>query len=214
LDSALESEVFDELRAALVACAGLIDRHWSDAERRVHIEARMREVWAPMPGLVRAELLMLLASVGLEHGDTAAALAWLDEMPELLAQMRSMPELHVPLLARWSGLRHRAGDSAGAQRAAEEAWTTYVETRERMFDIDRADALLPLAETCHALGDRPRSLELYALALEECVHNPNSRPRAEDLSAACLSLAKAGIEPDEKLRERLIEVRGKLGDPW
>jgi hypothetical protein len=214
LEPALSSADFEVLRQSLSACVELYDRAYADAEWRGRIEARMRKGWERMPALVRLELALALAEAALDHADSERGMALLDEAAPWLEDARAMPEYQVPLQARWAGLRQRAGDRDGAARASESAWSTYVAERERIVDIDRADALLPLAATFHALGDAERAQTLFALAVEEAVHNPNSRPRAEDLTAACLALATRGIEPAPGLRERLLEVREALGDPW
>jgi hypothetical protein len=46
------------------------------------------------------------------------------------------------------------------------------------------------------------------------VKNPNSRPRAEDLVATCLSMVLCGFEPPAELAERMQVVARGLGDPW
>ena len=51
-------------------------------------------------------------------------------------------------------------------------------------------------------------------AIEAGTINPNSRPRAEDLSATCASIALAGIEPDASIRQRIERARAGLADPW
>lgn len=214
LEPALAALDFDQLRHALRECAALLDRHYADAEQRGEVEARMREAWQPMPALVRVETATLLAESALERGDRDKALALQDEMLQWIGQAQSMPDAYIQMLARWARLRHKTGDVEGAQRAAEQAWTSFKAGRERILDIDRADTLVPLAESWHALGDAGRALSIYALALEEGLHNPNSRPRVEDLTAICLSLATQAIEPDSQLRERLHAVRMELGDPW
>lgn len=64
------------------------------------------------------------------------------------------------------------------------------------------------------MGDTAAALAVYKRAVEEGVHNPNSRPRAEDLSATCCSMALHGVEPDGSLWARMEDIRGRLGDPW
>ena len=214
LEPALAAVDFEQLRQALRDCAALLDRNDANVEQRGVVEARMRAAWKPMPDQVRVEAATLLSESALAHGDREHALALQDEMLEWIEQASSMPDGYVQMLARWARLRHRSGDAAGAQRAAEKAWNAYTAGRERILDIDRADALLPLAETWHALGDGARALSLDALALEEGQRNPNSRPRVEDLTAICLSLATQAIEPDAHLLESLRAARKALGAPW
>jgi len=81
-------------------------------------------------------------------------------------------------------------------------------------DIYRAETLCPLAEAYRTLGDAASALAVYKRAVEEATVNPNSRPRAEDLSAICCSLAKHEVEPDLELWARLTKVHDGLGEPW
>ena len=64
------------------------------------------------------------------------------------------------------------------------------------------------------MGETPEALRLYSMAVEEGAVNINARPRAEDLVATCCSMALRSIEPDAKLKARIQEIRGGLGDPW
>ena len=68
--------------------------------------------------------------------------------------------------------------------------------------------------TWAAMGRVDEARRVYRLAVDEGVVNPNSRPRADDLSATCLSMARADVEPDAEFLARLREVRENLGDPW
>ena len=86
--------------------------------------------------------------------------------------------------------------------------------REQIVDIYRAGVLRDLAEAESVMGDAASALALYAQAVEEGVHNINSRPRAEDLSATCRSMAVHGVAPDPELRERMAAIFEGLGSPW
>jgi len=81
-------------------------------------------------------------------------------------------------------------------------------------NIYRAGALRPLAEAYQSMGDTAAALTVFKKAVEEGVENPNSRPRVEDLSATCRSMALSGVEPDADLWARLREVFTGLGQPW
>ena len=55
---------------------------------------------------------------------------------------------------------------------------------------------------------------MYKTAVEEGTANPNSRPRAEDLTATCCSMALSAVEPDKELWAKLKQIYEGLGEPW
>jgi hypothetical protein len=118
------------------------------------------------------------------------------------------------LCARLAALRIRAGDVATARSELREALARFDAERHTIVDMWRAAALRPIAEAHHLLGDTTTALEIYTRAVEAGVENPNSRPRADDLCATCLSLALHDVAPDSLLLDRLTEICNDLGDPW
>jgi hypothetical protein len=135
--------------------------------------------------------------------------------------MRTLVEGHawrsedrMPQIARLVELGHLLGETDRARAEAEAALKAYQDERDRIVDIYRAETLRPLALAWHALGDRERGEDLFALAVEEGMENPNSRPRCDDLVDACVDLARRGIEPSPKLLARLREIQQGLGEPW
>jgi hypothetical protein len=64
------------------------------------------------------------------------------------------------------------------------------------------------------MGNISRAIELYKRTIEAGIENPNSRPRAEDLSATCCSMALHNVKPDAELLSRISQIRDGLGDPW
>jgi tetratricopeptide (TPR) repeat protein len=205
---------FDQIRAALGSCARLFDRFYTDQPRRERIERAIGAAWEGLPAQVRIEVLVELAGTALAHDDGPTALRLLQDARLQLDGTTWTPDAHVTLLAKLAGLRHRAGDPEGARRDADAALAQFTAERARIVDIDRADTLRPLAEAYQAMGDTAAALSVYAQALEEGAQNPNSRPRAEDLSATCCSMALSGVTPDAALWTRLRELRDGLGDPW
>lgn len=83
-----------------------------------------------------------------------------------------------------------------------------------MANIYHAEAIRPMAEAYHAMGDTESALDIYRQAIEEGMENPNSRPRAEDLSETCLSMALNGVEPGAELLDRISQIAENLGQPW
>jgi hypothetical protein len=110
--------------------------------------------------------------------------------------------------------RYRAGDVEHARQVAQSALGVFDTERANILGVDRARALRCIAETYQTVGDSTTALKVYERAVEEGAANPNAKPRAEDLTATCCSMALHGVEPDAKLRARLNEICEKLGDPW
>ena len=170
--------------------------------------------WNKLPLLVRFEILEQLATSALGHQDNAKALQLANDAGAILATAKWIPEDQIALSARLAALRLRAGDRAKARSDADAALALYEKQRTSIVDIYRAKALRPLAEVYQGLGERVAAQALFAQAIEAGVANPNSRPRAEDLSATCTSMAKCGFEPDQALLARMLQIRAMLGQPW
>jgi hypothetical protein len=117
-------------------------------------------------------------------------------------------------MARQAALRHRAGDRDQARRDLDQALALFDSQRKGIVDIFRAGALRAVAEAYQSMGDDRTALRVYKKAVEEGVANPNSRPRAEDLSATCRSMALKGVEPDAELWARIRHIQSGLGQPW
>jgi tetratricopeptide (TPR) repeat protein len=214
LEGIVATGTLDRNRAVLATCTRLFDRFYADPGRRTRIEARVRAAWGKLPVMVRMEALQALAESALGHGDAGKALELTNDAQDMMESVTWLPENEIPARARLAVLRQRAGDRAGARRDVEDAVRVFDAQRHRIADIDRADALRAVAEAYHELGDEAMGLAFYRRAIDAGMENPNSRPRAEDLSATCVSLALCGVPLDAELLNRLHDLCGSLGDPW
>ncbi len=214
LKKALATGDFDLSRNALATGAQLFNRFYDDPDRRLRAEGLIDSASSKLPIEIRFDHLTELAGYALEHKDSPTALQLVDEAQQLLDGVTWLPENYIPLAARLAALRFRSGAEKEGRAAADAALALYDEKRALIVDIYRAGVLRPLAEACEAMGDHAKSLALYKRAVEEGVGNPNSRPRAEDLVATCLSLALHGVRPDAELRAQLERVSKGLGAPW
>jgi tetratricopeptide (TPR) repeat protein len=205
---------FDALKTSLRAWTELYDGFYTDAERRTLVEERIRNSSAEMPVSVRVELLMRLAGFSLDHQDRAKARLLVDEARQMMDSARWQPRFGIPLRAGLAGLRFRAGDQERAHTEVHEALKMFDADRERIVNIYRAGILRSVAEAYQAMGETEKAREIYARATEAGIANPNSRPRAEDLTATCCSMAVHAVEPSEKLSRRIRQIRDNLGDPW
>jgi tetratricopeptide (TPR) repeat protein len=214
LDSAVAIGNFEQVKSALQACTLVFDRFYSDVDRRSRVEEKIESSWNKMPRPIRVELTMTLAGFALGHEDHEKALALVNEGRALVDGAKWNPEDVIPLAARLAGLRWRAGDTDTARKEADAALALFESERTKIVDIFRAATLRPLAEAYRSMGDAPAALAVYKRAVEAGVENPNSRPRAEDLSATCCSMALHEVEPDVALKTRMTEICNGLGPPW
>jgi len=214
LERALQVGDLSQILAALQATVELHGRFYDDAELRGRIEAKIRESLLEVPLSAGIEIQESLAESALEHEDRDAALAFAMEAQSLLDGTTWIAEDKIPLMARLASLRHRCGEAAAARRQADEALALFGQERDRIADVFRAEALIPLAEAYSRMGDAEASLRVFRTVVEESVLNPNSRPRSEDLAAACCAMARVGVEPDAALWKRLDAEADELGPPW
>ncbi len=214
LDALITSGNFDVVENALKACANLFNRFYDDAGRRLLAEEKMKDSWGKLPIFMRIELLAELAGFALDHTDQAKALDLINEAQIFVDGAQWPPEHRISLISKLAKLRFRAGDKQKAGTDADTLLAFFDSQRDKIVNIYRAGALRPLAETYQLMGDTAAALAVYKRAVEEGVENPNSRPRAEDLSATCLSMALHGVEPDAELWTRIHQIQEGLGDPW
>ena len=214
LDALLAAASIDVLHNGLLACAHLFDQFYSDPSRRVIAEERMRSSWGKLPVSLRLELLMRLAESALSHSDPPQGLQIVNEAQTLLDEHPWPLEHYLALSARIARIRYQAGDGARARADADALLRRYEAENQAIVDIDRAGALRPLAEAYQLMNDGAAALVVYAKAIAAGVVNPNSRPRAEDLSATCCSMAVSGASPDAELWSRIRQIAKDLGSPW
>lgn len=210
LDATVALSDFDLSRNALATYLALLDRFHDDPDRSALIIERMEVVYPQLPRLVWVESLEARAALALDHGAPAGALALIDEIEASFDELRWRPQDRVPLTARLAVLRHRAGDESTARARLDGALTLYDDSLAELESFERAATLRPIAAAWARLDEPGRALELYRRTAEEGAINPNLRPRIEDLTATCTSMAETAIEPDEALWERLRGLRAEL----
>lgn len=207
--------LFDQLMGTLEIAADLHARHYAHAELRGELEEAIKASWELMPIGVRITLLADLADGASAAGDFDNAGRLLDEATKLESgypwgQMRN----HLPIVARLAHSRALAEDVEGARVELGRGLAVFEAGAGATPDVFQARALRPLAEAAVRAGDAKLATELYTKTLEVGLHNPNSRPRAEDLAATATSMATAGYEPSPELWGALRDALGSLADPW
>jgi len=214
LNSLIATGNFDLVKNALHSYAELFTRFYSKSERRRQIEETIESALPKLPAFARIELMTKLVQACLDKEDTENALRFVDETQALTNSFAWPLEYRIPLIANLAVLRFRAGDVDRAKNDVNAAFALFQQEGHKIVNIYRARTLRPVAEALKQMGDPDAALEVYKRAIEEGVANPNSRPRAEDLSATCLSMASHGVEPDEELLTRINDISDGLGNPW
>jgi hypothetical protein len=214
LEQTLAAGDLDLCKNALETGAQLFNRYYADADRRARVEQALRLDGTKIPLQIRIDSLIELSGFAIEHTDLPKALELAQGARKIFDSAAWQPEDQVQIPARLAALRFRAGAKEEARAELQATLARYESERAQITDIYRASALRPVAEAWVAMGDAPAALAAYGRAVEEGVGNPNSRPRAEDLVATCLSLARNGVEPDKELWGRIEKAFAGLGAPW
>ena len=214
LDALIAPGNFDVAVNALKSCTNLFNRFYDNAERRSLVEDKIKTSWSKLPIFMRIELLTDLAGFALDHADQARALELVNEAQLFMDGSQWLPEYRIPMISKLAELRFRAGDRQKARTDADDLLALFDSQGDKIVNIYRAGTLRLIAEAYQSMGDTVAALAVYKRAVKEGVENPNSLPRAEDLSATCLSMALHGVEPDAELWARIRQISEGLGDPW
>jgi hypothetical protein len=206
---------FDIRRNGMDAAVELMRRFHGDTDKRRRVTEKLRESLRPVPVFVRIEALLSLAEAALDHKDQAGALEWVNEAQRAADEVSwPLVETRLPVMAKLARYRYLAGDTVKGRADADAVLALFEAKKEDIQDFDRAGAILPLAETYQAIGDKAAALAVFRKAVEEGSKNINARTRALDLTAACRSMAVVAVEPDAALWSRIHEILAGLGDPW
>lgn len=214
LDLTIVSAASGQAFNAVAVCARLYDRFYGDPERREKIGARVRTRESKLPPDMHVSGLVELARIAARHGDSEHGKRLLYEAREYLRGSELGHEYRLGVVPLMAVVHAETGEIEAAKAELAEGVQRYHADRETYRGTKRAETLRPFAEAYLAIGDRAQAAEIYEQVLEEGVENPNSRPRAHDVSETCISMAKQGFEPDRKLLLRIREIVDGLGDPW
>jgi len=210
----INSGNYDLIKNALQGCVTLFDKVYLDPIKRNRVEDVIRGGLKTMPITIRFDMVVALSRSATDHNDLSKAMELSSETNRFIEEYHWKPEQKIPMIAMIALLYHGLGETQKAVVTAGSALNLYDKVRNQIIDIWRAQTLRPLAEAYLSMGDKKKALELYRMALEEGAKNPNSRPRAEDLSSTCSSMAVHSIRPDDLMWTRIHQIQEELGPPW
>lgn len=214
LDELLAVGNLDTTIASLETYAVLYKSEYTNPDRRMIIEEKVKNSWDPVPIFVRIKVLLDLGEGALENSDLEHAQELANQCNEIIENASWQIGDQIAIVATVAGFQGRAGGAEAARMALNEMKSLYFENKESIMNLYRADCLRPLAKAYKAIGDEETALSLYREAVEGGSLHGNSRPRAEDLTETALSMALNGVQPDPELWTRMNEIYEGLGNRW
>ncbi len=214
LESLAGSGEYESVKGALDGLATLYGRFYAKPGQRDAIEHVFESILPKVPWLSQIDLIVRQGKAAVAHGDPENALAKAVRARNMLDQHPCAPRFFIPAAARIAALRAVAGDPRTALAQLDGCMERFEQEYRKTVDIDRAGMLCPVAEAYLAAGAPEQTEALYLRAIAEGQVNPNSRPRATDLSLICRSLVRQQQKPARAVFQALEEMKSKLGDPW
>jgi len=214
LDEVIKGGTFDGMRNALDAYLPLLRRMTANREQALAAAATIDAALPAMPMDLQIIYGTRLASALHALGETGRAKERLDLAAKQVAETVFLPEDLAPMQVEVAKARAGLGDADGARAALDAALASYESRKKEIVDVFRARSPRALAEGYMAIGDQAKAETCWLEALAAGTINPNSRPRAEDLSATLVAMARSGAAITPALRERIATCRKSLGEPW
>ncbi len=216
IDNAVALMNFDITIESLYAYASLFNEYYDDAENRDLAEQKIETIAQKhrIPVNIRLDVIIKLTEYAIDKSDNNKTTELIDKAEKMLSDYQWPLQNYIPYSAKVIELQYKSGDKENASKQADDLYQRYNETGSKITDIYRAQTLRPLAEAYQAMGDPNTALTIYKQVIEEGVANPNPRPRAEDLSATCCSMAVSEVEPDAQLWSRICQIHEELVKSW
>lgn len=214
LDRYIATGNFDAIKNSLNTYVELYNEFYPEIDKRNVVEDKIKSSWKPMPIFIRIETLTNLASYSLEHKDVTKTIELIKEA-EVLIESYDWPLRHrIPMVSKLLTLRFESGDKNTALGMADSLLMLYQNESNKIVNIYKAETLIPLAESYQAMGNVEKAAKVYGMAIEGAIENPNSRPRAIDLSAVCNSMALNNFKYDKQAINTILNLSLSLSEPW
>ena len=208
------AQVLGDQYSSLMLLSGMHGQFFGDKKLRSAIEKLLFVTFQKLPTNLRLDAMAPLVEHYVENGDGDSGRDVILKMTNLMSQFSFRTEERLPQLARIAQLRNTCGDTGRAEVELVAALKDYHDHRDEVVNIYRCETLRPVALAWHALGNTSQADDLIALALEESLENPNSRPRCDDLVETCIALAEHQLKPSPELWQRMTEIGEGLSAPW
>lgn len=205
---------FDHLKTAMELGTSLYRDIYNTEEFRGKVAEKLVEVRSQLPVFLRLEYMQRMVRVAVDYQDFGTAKDIAKQMQRLISDHSWPGEYHVRALAALANVFALVGEVDSGEHILRKARSVYEENREAIVNIDRADTLIPVAEAALAMQMSDIAKEIYVTALHESLENPNSRPRADDLSLIATSMALQRFDVDDALMAQMKGILDNLDHPW
>lgn len=211
LDSLIKKENYELWKYALYQYVNLFKKFYNDNAKRMIAEEKIKSSLERMPLLIRIEVFNDLVLFALEHSDKAEALKMVNNSQQVLDSSQWEVDQYVALKANIARLRFLCGDKEKAKEQLDEALSLFNEHVNNIRDYKRAKALREVAFSYQTMKEQKKAYQVYKKAVNQGFINPNIKPRTDDLTATCVSMALSGINPDQNLWKLMTDVKKQLG---
>lgn len=214
IDRMVASGELESLEEAIRTGCSLYGQFYNDELVRNRIYEKVNTFKGRLPVFIRLQYMEQMVRAALDHNDRSTARRLVSEMGDFISENTWPVEYNVRVLAHLALLQAESGDVDLAASTFDDARALYEQKQSEIVNMEKADALIPLAESALKVCGESTAQTVYRMALDASVENPNSRPRADDLSLTCLSMAMNNVEPGDALWQLIYEIRDALGNPW
>lgn len=210
----LGGEIFEGKVAALDGLVHLYGLYFENIEKRELLQEKIFSSSISMPIMYRIDWLLSMSVVAHENGKQHIAFELHDQAVNLLSSNPVRPRLFFPLKSKIIISNYKIGRTEEASTQSQELYALYQAEEGSIFNIHRADVLVPCAEAFDAVGLTDNAIRVFKEAIKNAMINSNSRPRIEDLTVIMSSILdtssiKLGnVEPD------LLRLMESVGEPW
>ena len=214
LDVLCGSPRFEVIFNGIQGYLALMRHPFVSDEMCLAIEQKIQETWKVIPEVLQMQSCMGLAKTYLHRSNPEKAREWLSSAASMMGSLPWPIDLGIIRLAELAELYHQSGQADKAQATMDTAWSKFTTHTASIINIDRTEVLLPMAKTAMGMAQHDLAREIYHRALDESQVNPNSRPRAEDLSLIAASMAETGFTPTHEMLMRMQAMRQGFRHPW
>ncbi len=213
LKALLDSKNYDSMVFAFERYPELLVLKIKDTETWGQMLQGMVEGIGTMPIFFQMDQLLKLADLLSGQGLNDNALELVNRAQKLFESAAWELDEWGIRSGRLAASRYLAGDRGKALTDMEAALARYTGEMETIFDYERAKSLRSMAEAYVRMDQRELALKVYRQAMAQGSLNPNLRPRINDLTALCVSMAVHGVEPDAELWAQIRQLHAGLHQP-